>query len=78
MLMLKRLKFALMRMRALTAQLAAVTITPMNDTIVTAATMTMATIRTVAVIGRKGLKLVSIAATDQTTSSPPLMNLTQM
>ena len=48
----------------MTSQLAEVMSAPMNDTTVTAAMMTVATIRTVATIGRKGLKLVSIAAVD--------------
>ena len=48
----------------------------MNDATMTAATTTTTTIRTVAVIGQKGAKLVNIAAVDQTTSSLPLMNLT--
>ncbi|XP_066395711.1 uncharacterized protein [Miscanthus floridulus] len=45
-------------MRALTAQLAAAMSAPTNDAIVTAVTTTVATIRIVAVIGQKGLKLV--------------------
>ena len=49
---------------------------PTNDATVTTATMTATTIRTVAVIGRKGLEPVSIIADDQTTSSPSLTNLT--
>jgi len=36
----------------------------MNDTTVTVAMMTVATIMTVAVIGREGLKLASITAAD--------------
>ena len=62
-------------MWALTAQLVVATSAPMNDATVTAAMMTTATIRTVAVIGRKGPKLVNIATADKTTSSLPLTNL---
>ena len=48
------------RDRKLTAQLAIAMSVPMNDATVTVATTTTTTIRTVAVIGRKGPKLVNI------------------
>ena len=62
-------------MRALIAQLATATSDPTIDATATAATMTVVTIRTVVVIGQKDPNLVNITTTDQTTSSPLLMNL---